>query len=77
MYQFMFPHWQDTCHQVWLKSNDNCRRVKAKVLKFPAPYGPVIRKISQSNKKFNSWQTPRKVTTCIVPMVTNVLVNAC
>ncbi len=30
----VFPNYQDVCYQVWLKSNQNCRRVS--VLKFSA-----------------------------------------
>ena len=41
-------------HKVWLTSDENSRR--RSVLKFPAPYGPVLTKISKSHRIFKFWQ---------------------
>ncbi len=70
----MLSHYQIICCQVWMKSNENCR---GSALKFAAPYGPVLRKMSKSNKIFDNWQIAKKSIRLYSPMVISVLVKCC
>ena len=65
IYNFAFRHDCRIYHKVWLKSAKNCR---SSVLKFPAPYGPVLTNISKCHTIFNFWQIAKTFTTIYCPM---------
>ena len=60
-------------YKVWLRSDQNCRR--SNDLKFPAPYGPVLTKISKCHKIFNFWQIAKSFITFYSPMTSLCIIK--
>ena len=63
-YNFIFPYGCRIDNKVWLRSDQNCR---GSVLKFPAPYGPVLKNV-KCHKSFNFWQIAKTFITFYSPM---------
>ena len=70
---FIFPYDCRIYHKVWPRSDENCTR--SSILKFPAPYGPVLTwltKISKCHKFFTFWQIGKN-SYSVNSLVTNIL----
>ncbi len=50
-HQPVFPHGSQCPHKVWFTLDENCRT--SSILKFPGPYGLVLRNLSRYHKIFN------------------------
>ncbi len=70
IYNFTFPYDCLSYTQVWLRSDQNCWR--SSVLKFSAPYGPVLTKISKQHKSFKFWQIA-KTSNSLYSLMTTIL----
>ncbi len=57
IYKFMVPYDCLMYHKVWLRSDKNCRST---VLKFPAPYGPVLTKFFKVPYNLQFWEITKK-----------------
>ncbi len=66
----LYPFMTDCLiyRKIWLRSDKNCRR--SGVLKFPAPNGPVLTKISKCHKFFDFWQITKRSITFYSPVTT-------
>ncbi len=69
IHSFIFPSDCHIYHKVWARLDENCR---SSVLKFPAPYGSVLTKISKCHKIFKFWQITKN-SYSLNSLMTNIL----
>ena len=70
VYNFTFSYDCLIYNKVWLRSDKNGRR--SNILNFPAPYGPVLTKISSKCHKIFG-RSPKKYTGTLYSPISNIL----
>ncbi len=63
-YLLVFLHCSQCRHRFWLRSDEHRW---SSVLKFPAPYVPMLTKISKWHQFFYFWHIAKEVITCSAP----------